>query len=36
MKHDKNRISFIKGFEITDRKAYAIYSASSSEIEKCW
>ena len=35
MKDDKNRKSFIKDVEITDGKAYTIYSVLSNEIEKC-
>ena len=35
MEDGENRISFIKGIEITDGKADALYSALSNEIEKC-
>ena len=35
MEDCENRISFIKDVEVTDVEANTIYSAFSSEIEKC-
>ena len=34
MKNSENRISFIKGIEITDEKADTIYSVLNNEIKK--